>query len=220
MLPTLGSRRSTHSLTKNAQTNWVRRRNLRRASTASHRARAHVLRALRQGLLIGAAPSRLAYRTHLSRSRDHPSCLPPARRHPMATARMDQLGTRRRAQSARRTQIPRAVSCAPSGEGTMKARGHASTLDLPDQRVAVCGDWHGNLGWARTIACVLPCLAPDVTTLLHLGDRLDRMSLPPMRSAVPLVVGTSSATLSVPFRRRLRSEGWARSTMYSRSPRR
>lgn len=37
----------------------------------------------------------------------------------------------------------------------MKALGHASTLDLPDQRVAVCGDWHGNLGWARTIACVL-----------------------------------------------------------------
>ncbi|WP_431694248.1 metallophosphoesterase [Microbacterium maritypicum] len=43
-------------------------------------------------------------------------------------------------------------------------------MTLPDQRVAVCGDWHGNLGWARTIARVLPYLASDVTTMLHLGD--------------------------------------------------
>ena len=52
----------------------------------------------------------------------------------------------------------------------MKSLEHASTVVLPDQRVAVCGDWHGNIGWARTIARVLPYLAPDVTTLLHLGD--------------------------------------------------
>lgn len=52
----------------------------------------------------------------------------------------------------------------------MRVLEHASTLDLPDQRVAVCGDWHGNVGWAQTIARVLPYMAPDVTTLLHLGD--------------------------------------------------
>lgn len=52
----------------------------------------------------------------------------------------------------------------------MRVLEHASTLDFPDQRVAVCGDWHGNVGWAHTIARVLPYMAPDVTTLLHLGD--------------------------------------------------
>ncbi|KQQ65401.1 hypothetical protein ASF63_15815 [Microbacterium sp. Leaf320] len=52
----------------------------------------------------------------------------------------------------------------------MRALEHTSDIVLPDQRVAVCGDWHGNVGWARTIARVLPHLAPDVTTLLHLGD--------------------------------------------------
>lgn len=52
----------------------------------------------------------------------------------------------------------------------MRVLEHAPTMDLPDQRVAVCGDWHGNVGWARTLARVLPYLAPDVTTLLHLGD--------------------------------------------------
>lgn len=52
----------------------------------------------------------------------------------------------------------------------MKALEYASGITLPDQRVAVCGDWHGNVGWARTVARVLPHMAPDVTTLLHLGD--------------------------------------------------
>lgn len=52
----------------------------------------------------------------------------------------------------------------------MKALERVATIDLPDQRVAVCGDWHGNVGWARTIARVLPYIASDVTTLLHLGD--------------------------------------------------
>lgn len=52
----------------------------------------------------------------------------------------------------------------------MQARGHAKDIDLPDQRVAVCGDWHGNQWWARMISRALPDLAPDVTTLLHLGD--------------------------------------------------
>ncbi|QDE34844.1 metallophosphatase family protein [Microbacterium foliorum] len=52
----------------------------------------------------------------------------------------------------------------------MRALEQASSIALPDQRVAVCGDWHGNVGWARTIARVLPYLASDVKTLLHLGD--------------------------------------------------
>ncbi len=38
------------------------------------------------------------------------------------------------------------------------------------KRVAVCGDWHGNLGWLRTLARAIPRLAPDVTTVLQLGD--------------------------------------------------
>lgn len=52
----------------------------------------------------------------------------------------------------------------------MQARDHAKDIDLPDHRVAVCGDWHGNQWWARVISRALPSLAPDVTTLLHLGD--------------------------------------------------
>lgn len=52
----------------------------------------------------------------------------------------------------------------------MRVLEHASAIDLPDPRVAVCGDWHGNVSWARRIARALPYIAPDVTTLLHLGD--------------------------------------------------
>ena len=52
----------------------------------------------------------------------------------------------------------------------MKAFEYNSDITLPDRRVAVCGDWHGNVGWARTVARVLPRMAPDVRTLLHLGD--------------------------------------------------
>jgi hypothetical protein len=52
----------------------------------------------------------------------------------------------------------------------MRAREHTGSIVLFDQRVAVCGDWHGNVGWARMISRALPRLAPDVTTLLHLGD--------------------------------------------------
>lgn len=52
----------------------------------------------------------------------------------------------------------------------MRALDHNQHIALPDQRVAICGDWHGNRGWARMISRALPYLAPDVTTLLHLGD--------------------------------------------------
>ncbi|WKT89579.1 metallophosphatase family protein [Microbacterium maritypicum] len=34
----------------------------------------------------------------------------------------------------------------------------------------MCGDWHGNVGWARMLSRALPALAPEVTTMLHLGD--------------------------------------------------
>ncbi|MFJ4225410.1 metallophosphoesterase [Microbacterium sp. NPDC089695] len=47
---------------------------------------------------------------------------------------------------------------------------HVDHIELPDQRVAVCGDWHRNLGWARMLSRALPFLAPDVRTVLHLGD--------------------------------------------------
>lgn len=52
----------------------------------------------------------------------------------------------------------------------MKVLEHSTHLTLPDERVAVCGDWHGNLAWVRTLARALPLLAPDVTTILQLGD--------------------------------------------------
>ncbi len=52
----------------------------------------------------------------------------------------------------------------------MRALEHATDITLVDQRVAICGDWHGGLGWARMIARALPRLAPDVATILHLGD--------------------------------------------------
>lgn len=52
----------------------------------------------------------------------------------------------------------------------MDALERSAHLELPDQRVAVCGDWHGNIAWVRTLARALPSLAPDVTTILQLGD--------------------------------------------------
>ncbi len=52
----------------------------------------------------------------------------------------------------------------------MRSLEYATDITLPDQRVAVCGDWHGNIGWLQTLARVLPVLAPGVTTILQLGD--------------------------------------------------
>lgn len=48
--------------------------------------------------------------------------------------------------------------------------GNLPEMSLPDARVAVCGDWHGNIGWLRTLAPAIRRLAPDVTTVLQLGD--------------------------------------------------
>ncbi|WP_236966941.1 metallophosphoesterase family protein [Microbacterium aurantiacum] len=46
----------------------------------------------------------------------------------------------------------------------------AANVDLPDRRVAVSGDWHGNLGWLRAWAPAIRRLAPDVTTIFQVGD--------------------------------------------------
>lgn len=52
----------------------------------------------------------------------------------------------------------------------MKAFEHARSIELEDRRVAVSGDWHGNIGWVRAFTRALPILAPDIRTLLQLGD--------------------------------------------------
>ncbi|ANG84649.1 metallophosphoesterase family protein [Microbacterium aurantiacum] len=43
-------------------------------------------------------------------------------------------------------------------------------VDLPDLHVAVCGDWHGSVGWMRSVARALQRTAPQVKTVLHVGD--------------------------------------------------
>ncbi|MEV4735179.1 metallophosphoesterase [Microbacterium sp. LWO14-1.2] len=53
---------------------------------------------------------------------------------------------------------------------TLKALELASTVDLPDQRVAVVGDIHGDFRWLDIVARAVQTLAPDVTTMLQLGD--------------------------------------------------
>lgn len=46
----------------------------------------------------------------------------------------------------------------------------AEDIALPDTRVALCGDWHGNIGCVRTLAKAIPHLAPDIRTIMQLGD--------------------------------------------------
>lgn len=52
----------------------------------------------------------------------------------------------------------------------MKALETTRTITLPDTRVAVSGDWHGNWTWLSTLAPAITTLAPDVKTVLQLGD--------------------------------------------------
>lgn len=52
----------------------------------------------------------------------------------------------------------------------LTARDAASEITLPDQRVAVVGDVHGNFRWLDIVARSLSALAPGVTTMLQLGD--------------------------------------------------
>ncbi|WP_104090888.1 metallophosphoesterase [Cryobacterium sp. N19] len=39
-----------------------------------------------------------------------------------------------------------------------------------ETRVAVAGDWHGNISWVQTIIPAIARTAPDVRTILHVGD--------------------------------------------------
>ncbi|WP_449407135.1 metallophosphoesterase family protein [Microbacterium maritypicum] len=52
----------------------------------------------------------------------------------------------------------------------MQVLEHQSQIVLPDQRVAVVGDIHGNFRWLDIIARSVRALAPDVSTMLQLGD--------------------------------------------------
>lgn len=52
----------------------------------------------------------------------------------------------------------------------MEALETTAVVDLPDERVAVCGDWHGDVEWLRTVRHAVQVAAPDVTTILQLGD--------------------------------------------------
>lgn len=52
----------------------------------------------------------------------------------------------------------------------LRALEFASEIVLPDQRVAVVGDLHGNFRWLDIVARAVHSLAPDVTTMLQLGD--------------------------------------------------
>lgn len=55
-------------------------------------------------------------------------------------------------------------------DGSMRALEHTRVIDLPDSRVAVCGDWHGNAHWLWSLAPAIRKLAPDITTVLQVGD--------------------------------------------------
>lgn len=52
----------------------------------------------------------------------------------------------------------------------MKAIEHRDSFTLADDRVAACGDWHGNVRWVRAVSAAIRTLAPDVTTVLQAGD--------------------------------------------------
>ncbi|MCT1394658.1 metallophosphatase family protein [Microbacterium sp. p3-SID338] len=52
----------------------------------------------------------------------------------------------------------------------LTAREVVSDIRLPDERVAIVGDVHGNFRWLDIIARSVSTLAPGVTTMLQLGD--------------------------------------------------
>lgn len=41
---------------------------------------------------------------------------------------------------------------------------------LPDPRVWMCGDWHGNVGWLQTVLPAMQRRDRGITTVLHAGD--------------------------------------------------
>lgn len=52
----------------------------------------------------------------------------------------------------------------------MRVRDTSHEVSLPDRRVAVVGDIHGNFRWLDIAARAVQRLAPDITTMLQLGD--------------------------------------------------
>ncbi|WP_344069236.1 metallophosphoesterase [Microbacterium sediminicola] len=46
----------------------------------------------------------------------------------------------------------------------------ARTMNLPDPRVWVAGDWHGNVGWVQRLLPALGRIDRQIETLLHVGD--------------------------------------------------
>jgi len=52
----------------------------------------------------------------------------------------------------------------------MKIFETAETLHLPDERVWVAGDWHGNAGWVRSVFRAMRRFDDRVETVLQLGD--------------------------------------------------
>ncbi len=46
----------------------------------------------------------------------------------------------------------------------------AAFMNLPDRRIAICGDLHGNLPWIRTISRAIKVLTPDIDTVIQAGD--------------------------------------------------
>lgn len=52
----------------------------------------------------------------------------------------------------------------------MQIHAMADTFDLPDPRVWVAGDWHGNAGWIQTIFPAMRRYDSQITTVLQVGD--------------------------------------------------
>lgn len=46
----------------------------------------------------------------------------------------------------------------------------AAFMNLPDRRIAICGDLQGNIPWIRTISRATKVLAPDIDTVIQAGD--------------------------------------------------
>lgn len=52
----------------------------------------------------------------------------------------------------------------------MKVFESVDAMVLPDPRVWVCGDFHGNVGWLQTLLPALHRYDRGITTILHAGD--------------------------------------------------
>jgi len=86
-------------------------------------------------------------------------------------------------------------------------------LTLPGEtRVAVAGDWHGNTLWLQSIIPALHRAAPDVQTILHVGD----FGIYPDRRGKGFLNAVDRSCLAVGIRRVLVTPGnhddWSRLT--------